>query len=138
MSGGVKRYGNDHPEHRAYAAPWEHRRVEHQYFSGTTDAGHEGWPVVIFDKLSRVELTAEQIADYERRAKIVRENGGYMSRGLYEEAGETPRFTQEDRDAMIGAALAAYPEWELRKTWNGEGHTFSVSLKPKPTKEPRT
>jgi hypothetical protein len=44
-------------------------------------------------------------------------------------------FTKADCEAMVEAVKKAFPEFEIRSTWNGASWcSFSVSIKPKGNK----
>lgn len=53
-----------------------------------------------------------------------------MKKHSFECAGTNSPFTKQECAEMIEAVLNAYPDFEVRDTWNGVGtYTFSVSIR---------
>lgn len=109
------------------------RKAEHPDFTtftrGATARSSLHYGVFVFRREQWKTPTPEQQADYQRRAAIVRKNGGYMARLAYEEAGENPRFTEADCRAMKRAVAKTNPDLKVVDSWNGVGYYgYSVAV----------
>jgi hypothetical protein len=93
--------------------------------------------VVVFEKARWKPPTPAQVEAYESDAAIVRAHGGCMVRQLQDIAGEFPRYTQADCDAMEAAVVRDLGGgYGVVDRWNGVGcWTFSVAIATHPVTE---
>src|SRR5258706_8601321 len=99
------------------------RHPEFQYCS----VGHDVPIVFVFGRDVWMKPSAEQLADYDRREAIVKENGGLMRLQRWETAGKNPSFTKDDVEAAIAVVKSAHPRLDVYTNWNGAG-CYSMSI----------
>lgn len=81
----------------------------------------------VFGRDHRKQPSDEQVAEYERKQKIVEANDGRMRFNLYDLGDEIPAFSLEDVAAMSEAVRRANFDLKIEAAWNGAGsRSFSV------------
>ena len=85
--------------------------------------------VLVFERSMWITPSEEQIADYRRRAAIVKELGGYMGRMEYELAGKHSVLSKDEVEEILAAVVRDNPTARIIDHWNGEGYyTMSVGV----------
>ena len=105
-------------------------KVIHPDFKYLEERDIKGFPVCVFERPVFLTPTKEQLEEYHRNEATIKKLGGRMIKSSYECAGYYPRFSEQDCAEMVKAVQNAYPNFEIRDTWNGVGTcAFSVSIR---------
>lgn len=104
-------------------------KVDHPHFERCAKGSHtnEAHIIFVFNRPMYPTPTAEQRADYERRQKIVRANGGHMTRPLHEELGKLPPFSRKDVAAIKRLVAKTHKNLRVVDHWNGVG-VYSLTV----------
>lgn len=112
----------------------EQMKVNHPEFSSVMK-GHDGFPVVVFDRQHWNKPSDEAIELHRAKSLIVKHLGGIMFTGEWEIAGKSPVFKKSDIEKMQRATRLSLPGWKTRDSWNGVGcYSYSISIKQKGSK----
>jgi len=89
--------------------------------------------VFVFERPKHKPATPEQIADFRRREKICRANGGTVFGSEYTLGRKNPTFSRTAVERLIKLVKRTYPKLDVYTHWNGEGcYTLSVGARNNP------